>query len=603
MLLIVVSIMTFTACGKGGNVGQPGDTGDKDTGDKHVRGPFPALVSYVGDEKWGYIDETGRFFIKPSFDYAAEFQDNELAVAGREGKVGVIDRNGRFVIAPKYESINEFSEGLAIAFDSKEFKVLDETGRVIYKSTEPISSFKEGRAAIQQRVSDNKFLYGFIDTSGSVVIQPRYQYVTDFDNGKAVVKLDTEGYAIIDRNGAALKTFDYYRVDGLSEGLAAFQLSQDSKFGYIDDSGKVVISPKFSEAFAFKDGMAVVNASADFSNREYGVIDRKGRYVLKPEYNDAMILGEGMLAAGKAIKVGEPFIGSKYAIAARNGKLLTDYIYYNVGQYNNGIAYADNGESTFFIDKTGQRDKNLPVVKGIGSLELLNNIISANIDSRLYYIDRAGNIIYKPADSITLKTGVTVSEVKYRPNRNYLVYYPQVSGISDSSVEKSINDRLKDMSITSVVTPDMDLDYSYEGDFNIEFYRKNLLELELWGYNFPFGAAHGMPTREYVQIDIKTGRFYELKDLFKEDSDYVKVLSGIVKKQIMEHGDEMGVWPDSYKGIAPDQPFFVDASALYLYFQPYEIAPYSSGFPTFKIPYAEIKGIIDTKGAFWKAFN
>ena len=31
--------------------------------------------------------------------------------------------------------------------------------------------------------------------------------------------------------------------------------------------------------------------------------------------------------------------------------------------------------------------------------------------------------------------------------------------------------------------------------------------------------------------------------------------------------------------------------------------PYAAGFPTFKIPFAEISNLIDTSGEFWKAFN
>jgi hypothetical protein len=42
---------------------------------------------------------------------------------------------------------------------------------------------------------------------------------------------------------------------------------------------------------------------------------------------------------------------------------------------------------------------------------------------------------------------------------------------------------------------------------------------------------------------------------------------------------------------------------LYIYFTPYEIAPYAAGFPTFKIPFTQILNIIDEEGEFWKAFN
>jgi hypothetical protein len=96
---------------------------------------------------------------------------------------------------------------------------------------------------------------------------------------------------------------------------------------------------------------------------------------------------------------------------------------------------------------------------------------------------------------------------------------------------------------------------------------------------------------------------YKLKDLFKPGSDYVQELSRIVGKQIKEDPQYSYVFPDSYTGIAADQPFYVTDNALHLVFAPYEIAPYAAGFPTFTIPFAQIQDNINTEGEFWKAFH
>jgi hypothetical protein len=153
------------------------------------------------------------------------------------------------------------------------------------------------------------------------------------------------------------------------------------------------------------------------------------------------------------------------------------------------------------------------------------------------------------------------------------------------------------------VPANVQLEASYTGDFSVEFFKKNLLVLELDAYDFPFGAAHGMPSRVYPHIDLVSGSFYELKDLFKRNSNYVKVLSDIIGNQIKTDPQYEYVFPDTYKGIKPDQPFYVDENNLYIYFTPYEIAPYAAGFPTFKIPFKDIASIINEQGSFWKAFN
>ncbi|MDP4164199.1 MAG: RsiV family protein, partial [Bacillota bacterium] len=147
------------------------------------------------------------------------------------------------------------------------------------------------------------------------------------------------------------------------------------------------------------------------------------------------------------------------------------------------------------------------------------------------------------------------------------------------------------------------LESNYVGDFDVTFFKKNLVVIEISGYDYPFGAAHGMPVKKYAHIDVLSGQFYHLKDLFKQESDYVKFLSGIIAEKIKNDSTYSYLFPAGYKGISPNQPFFITSNALNLYFAPYEIAPYAAGFPTFTIPFEEIKDIIDANGSFWKSFH
>jgi len=93
-----------------------------------------------------------------------------------------------------------------------------------------------------------------------------------------------------------------------------------------------------------------------------------------------------------------------------------------------------------------------------------------------------------------------------------------------------------------------------------------------------------MPTQVFPHIDLVSGQFYQLEDLFKEGSPYVVVLSKIIERQIKEDPKYSYVFPDAYQGIRKNQPFYVGRNALYIYFEPYEIAPYAAGFVTFRIP-------------------
>lgn len=571
----------------------------KDRGEKL----YLALVSTANGLKYGYINDKSNFVIKPKYDFAYDFQGNGLAIVQEKNLYGIIDQSGKYVVQPKYDSIEQFSEDRAAVVDNGVFKVIDESGKEL--TTKPysfIGRFQEGRASASASDGQGKELYGYLDREGKEAVPLKYEYVGDYKNGKAVVKFRDNQYALIGLNGQILKTYNYAFVGDLGDGLLAFKQSDEGKFGFIDENGNIVIQPKYTGAQAFSKGRAVVNISETFSNG-YGLIDKKGNYIIQPQYNDINLLGDNRVAVGRAIDKNKPFIGSKFAIADTDGRFLTDFIYNDVLSYKDGYASTSNDKYTFFIDKTGNMAKNLPVISGNGTVSIEGELIKSDVDHRLSYLDKAGNIVWKQNTVIPLNNQYSVKEEKYKPNKDYLVYFPQIQGMKNIKVQNSVNNKLKELSQVKPINSNAQLDYNYLGDFAIELFKKKLLVIELSGYNYHLGAAHGMPTKTYAHVDLESGKIYELKDLFKKNSNYVKVLSDIIEKQIKTNPEYSYVWLDSYKGIKEDQPFYVGEEALYIYFYPYDIAPYAAGFPTFKIPFEDISSIIDITGEFWRAFN
>lgn len=563
---------------------------------------YPASVKTEEGTYYGYIDDNGEFIIKPQYDSAEDFQKNGLAIVGKYNKLGIIDGCGKFLVEPKYESIAAFSEGLSVVLDDDGFKVMDEAGNILtIKAYSYISEYKEGRTVASYSCSDGKSLYGYLDMEGKEIIPLNYEYASDFNGGKALVKLEKNNFALIDIDGNILQHFNYLLVEGPNDGLLSFKANMDSLFGYMDEEANIMIQPKFYQAMPFAEERAVINMSKDYTNK-FGLIDKAGEYILEPQYNEINLLGEKRYAIGKAINEKSPYLGSKYAVANENGKLLTDFIYFSISQYNNGLASASDNQNTFFIDKDGKIVDNLPVISGTGTMELQGNIIKAFIDQRLSYLSKAGKEIYSQNKIIPLDDKYKVIEQKYKPNKDYLVYYPQVLEIVNTQAQSSVNSKLAALSLVKPIE-NKQLDYNYYGDFSVEFFKKNLLVLEISGYQYYFGAAHGIPIKAYPNINLINGNFYVLKDLFKQDCNYIMILSEIIGNQIKNNKEYSYVFPDSFKGIKPNQTFYVDENNLYIYFEPYEIAPYAAGFPTFKIPFDGIMNIIDTTGEFWRAFH
>lgn len=109
------------------------------------------------------------------------------------------------------------------------------------------------------------------------------------------------------------------------------------------------------------------------------------------------------------------------------------------------------------------------------------------------------------------------------------------------------------------------------------------------------GGAHGTTLRYSDTWNLQTGRTIPLKNLFARNINYrdyiIKNITAQVKEQI-KNGEN--VYFDDYEQnisqYLNEESFYITQKGLVIYYQQYDIAPYSSGIPEFLIPYA--KGIL-----------
>ena len=575
-------------------------------------GLYPALRNKISGKFFGYINDKGDFIIKPKYQMAYDFNEFGTAIVEKNNLTGIINSRGDYVVKPIYESISPYKEGRAVYVLNGNMGVMDERGKAITKKAYNfIGDYIEGRAVIGVNNPDGTYYYGYIDRYGNEIVSPKFLEATEYKDGVALVKSKTKEYGLINREGRFINKYKYEYVSQYGDGALIFADSINGPFGYINKKGQVIIEPIYKMANGFKDGLAVVSTE-DVYNSKYGAINLKGNYVYQQIYSQINYLGEGRVALG--MPIGDPKnIGSSiYAVGDTTGKLLTGFEYLVVGSYERGLTYVSTNLSTFFIDRKGNIVKNLPVVLGSGTLRLRDNIILADIDYSPYYLDKLGKVIYKPNDIIVLNHKYSVKRIKFKPNINYLIYLPKVRGVADRNIEKGINIKLTQMSYFKPeessksplsITPEDVLDYTYYGDFSVQFFKLHLLVLDITGYYYPLHAAHGMPSKKTPNIDLVSGQFYSLSDLFLGGVYWVGELNKIIENMIETDPQYEYVFKDAFKSIAIDQSFYVDDNNLYIYFDPYEIGPYVAGFITFKIPFTEIEGMMNKQGNFYKAFN
>lgn len=379
------------------------------------------LYPIVLNEKWGYIDRSGKIIIEPQFDYAYKFSEGLGRIRigdDKTGKYGFIDSTGKFVINPQFDDAGEFSEGLACArIGSKE------TGA-----------------------------YGFINYKGQYEIIPSYNNVSDFLDGYAIVRINNK-YYFINRKGKIVfpeRRYIRKRISKevistiieqgyndsrfFSEGLAAVKI--DKKWGYINKKGKIVIAPQFDEAYDFSEGLAVVIISKKFgyinrdghfvinpywqsnvrfltaeehiivsdnkslreklflpinnssfsegfsvvsvlngASRQYGYIDKTGNYIIKPQFSQAHNFSEGLAAVG---------INGKWGYIDKTGQFAINPIFDYAYGFSDGLAQVMNIGKSSDKPKYFRSDKDIIVEPRTSLLNMYG------------YINKNGKYVWEP---------------------------------------------------------------------------------------------------------------------------------------------------------------------------------------------------------------
>ncbi|MDP4268171.1 MAG: WG repeat-containing protein, partial [Bacteroidota bacterium] len=579
---------------------------------------YPACVVNPSGTKFGYIDENGVFAINPIYDFVYDFNGKGIAIVAN-GKsaydkcaVWFINKKNQAMSGPFKAIIPQFKEGYAVLNTDNGNFVVNDSGKTILKTTLSLGEYGDGMVIFSQQ-SGNKTLYGYMNLSGKIVIPAKYKYAYAFQNSSGKVELENGSYSILDKNGKILSSNATYDSSSISEGYISYYDKNLSKYGYKNSKGAVAISARYTEANAFENGYAIVRVSTGEYEEKSALIDKKGNYIFKPVYAGITSLGHGLYAVSTSEN--SYFNIHDYlpkAIINIKGQLLTDYIYYKVDRFQGDYAVASDNTTTFFIDQKGSIVKSLPRLNGIGTMTISGNLIKAELDSGLMYLKKNGSIIWQKNDTVSIGNGFKVKTIKYRKDFYTSVEYPEIEGL-DSSIKDSVNSRLKkefidgyeNPSTNGTIDSDED-DYAVivEDGFNVKR-NKDLLIIERTGYDYPLGAAHGMPKSDYFFVDLKKGSFYELKDLFKNGAKYTDKLAAIIQRQITLNSkiEDMFSYVSPKPEVLAAQNFYITNDSLVIYYYPYEIAPYASGFPEFEIPYGQLTDVLDTNGAFWNSFD
>jgi hypothetical protein len=334
---------------------------------------FDYLYPVFEDGSYDYIDKTGKVIIDGNFD-TAEFFSEGLGVVSKDGKYGAVNINGDITVPLKYREMNLFSCGLSL-------------------------------------VKNDEGLYGYVDYHGNIKIPFSYSYARDFSENIAIVADDEYGYftQFINRNGETIWEGDLGGIPYWGDFHDGYMRKGNAIY---DINGKMLITnlPRFT--------MVEIRSPSDF-NEGYATIPSYHKYFTDFE-EEAMnfFSGEnwyytyidtsGVDAFGKTFDIAGDF-SEGLAVAGKDGKTgvidtTGEFVFYFEGlypwyEYSDGLlkfSQYDDIKKYYiygFIDRNGEIA--LPAVYDIIHNGFIDGIALIEIDGKLAYINKQGEIIYE----------------------------------------------------------------------------------------------------------------------------------------------------------------------------------------------------------------
>ncbi|WP_022728848.1 WG repeat-containing protein [Fodinicurvata sediminis] len=190
------------------------------------------LYPLFQEDHWGYVDREGQWQIAPQWRQARPFSQGRAAVETADGW-GIIDRTGSYVVAPGARDAD------SVHIDGADYHL------------SPYKPYSEGCSAATPQ--DGKPHY--LDLEGERWDPP-----------------GLEGHQVAD-------------LGPFSEGLAWVRVipdddAGDSRVGWINDQGEMVIPPEFAHGADFSND----RAPAALSDENWGYIDREGSIVFPGKF-------------------------------------------------------------------------------------------------------------------------------------------------------------------------------------------------------------------------------------------------------------------------------------------------------------------------------
>ena len=184
-----------------------------------------------------------------------------------------------------------------------------------------------------------------------------------------------------------------------------FPVEEHGKWGYIDKTGKIVISPEYYDANPFIEGLALIQPFPVLGRRAIRVliIDKSGKMVGSKIYAYAQAFSEGLALV---VIAGEEKSG--YGYIDKTGKMVTSR-YDFAKSFSEGLAAVKDGGKWGYIDKTG---KMVIPPQFSEAYRFSEGLATVKDGGQWGYIDKTGKMVIPPQYDLAYQHSEGLAAVK-----------------------------------------------------------------------------------------------------------------------------------------------------------------------------------------------
>lgn len=318
------------------------------------------------NDKWTYCDSTLQPVFSLQFDYAFEYSNNR-ALVSINNKYTFIDNKGHFITTERFDNADPFSENIALVQVADKFSYIGLDGKYLFPLNYKVRKFI-GNIPKMEKLGRTGKLYTLANAQGKPITE-WLDKIDDFVEGKARVRRNDGLLSTIDISGKQDTLWQYniihegtlYRIIENSGKYAIFDKTtdttsvfvepylffpeglsfaeKDGKWGYINNTGKVIINFEYEYTANFSEGYAVVGKKG-----VYYPINKQGQSAFELTFTNMYNFTEGLAAVCN---------GKKWGYINNIGKIAIPFKYRAVSSFNEGLAAVKKGRYWGYINKTG----------------------------------------------------------------------------------------------------------------------------------------------------------------------------------------------------------------------------------------------------------